>query len=549
MKPLLLLLTLFGAAASNLVFENECSSDADCWRMRATCFQVRGTGYPGRCACRGDHNQTVDLASYRCEDNFTAWTSITMPTIEPTEYDQWNVSQFRIPIPSLPTNWSCDLQNDFCWTIDPGGVLMVTRGQAALLQQKGKVRLDLVDWMCLAGTPFLQPMDLVVYPPGAMRLPLSQHCNVTSNEAVCTVSTVRQTWHDPPCLAGEVLYHRWSDPSSPNEVCACAFGNEPLAGGMGCAPVPMNTQTFGALFASRPWVAATAWFTTALSSVWSHTATTELYTLPYLVPTECQQLPDPDLFRCLTGSAGYQWDPEGIDHCQGCTAICGTHSVCNTSTVCTCATNWTGSWCEQSNECRFKKCSGHGKCTHLDTCLCDVGFEADNCSALVPPFNASACSEQRCSGNGACQDAQLCACDPYHAGYACADVSCVNGGNWNGTSCEPCFNRSFSGRFCETFAESDACQPHGTFDAGRGVCACAYPYTALLDSVQCTLSCEYGTFADESCLCLGSFVTGARCEMVAECVRQPTPKDVLFAAAAVAIATIGWLLVFFSKRV
>jgi alpha-tubulin suppressor-like RCC1 family protein len=65
-------------------------------------------------------------------------------------------------------------------------------------------------------------------------------------------------------------------------------------------------------------------------------------------------------------------------------------------------------------------CTGHGKCTTSDTCVCNSGYVSKDCS-LPTCFGLNATDSLVCSGNGLCLTIDTCACYPGFDGVQCSN--------------------------------------------------------------------------------------------------------------------------------
>ena len=74
---------------------------------------------------------------------------------------------------------------------------------------------------------------------------------------------------------------------------------------------------------------------------------------------------------------------------------------------------------DQFNCAELSDCSGHGSCIHSDTCLCDAGWSAVDCSQY------SCADVYDCGGRGQCVGPNLCQCDNGWLPHDCRTASCV----------------------------------------------------------------------------------------------------------------------------
>ena len=150
-----------------------------------------------------------------------------------------------------------------------------------------------------------------------------------------------------------------------------------------------------------------------------------------------------------------------------CTDGCGENMEC-VDDVCKCLS----SYVDQEGTCVLitcfdyeatsnDVCSGHGNCTDFDTCQCEQGWTANNCSDAITCNKFAPDDEGVCNGRGSCQDLDQCSCDKDYYGNDCQYVpmdecsgaeSCNGNGDCLGNNICDCF-LGYEGETCSKKAD------------------------------------------------------------------------------------------------
>jgi hypothetical protein len=123
-----------------------------------------------------------------------------------------------------------------------------------------------------------------------------------------------------------------------------------------------------------------------------------------------------------------------------------------------CGWGFRGRNCEEVITCEdLNFCNGHGICARGGICLCDFGWQGEECNHAYCPSN--------CSGHGSCSSSgEGCICDAGFSGLICNEVQCI--GNCTGRgACLPggiCVcQKGFLGAGCEIVDVVAKCSNHG----------------------------------------------------------------------------------------
>ena len=269
----------------------------------------------------------------------------------------------------------------------------------------------------------------------------------------------------------------------------------------------------------------------------------------------CDERPEAGLASLASWDAGEVTSPEALDKTgRSCTAVTDlSDTVCVTfcEKVCTgCVEGFVGPNCEFSDA---TTCSGNGLVRADGSCVCDAGWNGDNCALPVcePGFvgaecgysNATTCNDLgfvdfdgtcSCIGNATGMNCEGCL--PGTAGPECRysdlvncngqgavqpDGSCICSGLFAGDFCEQC-EPGTAGPSC-IFSDAVQCLDRGLalFD---GTCSCEPAFTGnncdlcapgyagagCIFSDETTCGGNGSVQEDGSCVCSGLF-TGADC--------------------------------------
>lgn len=251
---------------------------------------------------------------------------------------------------------------------------------------------------------------------------------------------------------------------------------------------------------------------------------------------------------CTTGPDG-----NSATVCSGEGTASGTYSPGSpegrSTCVCNCIDTYAGPNCEYSDR---DTCSGNGLAQDNGTCVCNPGYEGDNCSDGVTCTNGP--NDEACQNGTPSGNFPNCTCDCTGTNYqgdhcetpipcqatdagAPGYINCHNSDDSRNvadptqnavdgcTSCE--CSDDYTGNNCE-FHVDDHCNNHGTAD-GAGNCTCNAGWTgATCDTGVCQgtnpngdnyIECQHGGNIDEttsppncSCSCTAGW-DGDRCEV------------------------------------
>jgi hypothetical protein len=127
---------------------------------------------------------------------------------------------------------------------------------------------------------------------------------------------------------------------------------------------------------------------------------------------------------------------------------CNSAGTVDDNGKCTCTAGYTGTTCQDIDECAGQSCSNHGSCKdgiNQFTCECTAGYTGTTCQDI------DECAGQLCSNHGSCTD-----------GINKFTCECTAG--YTGTTCQ--------------FSNANTCNSAGTVDA-TGTCTCDGPETGL----------------------------------------------------------------------
>jgi len=205
--------------------------------------------------------------------------------------------------------------------------------------------------------------------------------------------------------------------------------------------------------------------------------------------------------------------------CVTCEAVnnCSGHGKCSKVNTCECESGYKGSLDCSSVSCEeVGNCSGHGICTGPNMCVCDSGFKSVGCSQVSCEL------VNHCSDHGACSGPNECSCYSGFKGINCSEVSCEELNNCanhgictgpNKCTCEEGFKTApdCSKVSCELL---NHCLYRGNC-SGPNVCSCHSGFKGLnCSQVTCEAvkNCStHGTCAGPNlCICERGF-HGADC--------------------------------------
>ncbi len=111
-------------------------------------------------------------------------------------------------------------------------------------------------------------------------------------------------------------------------------------------------------------------------------------------------------------------------------SVCSGNGYCNLggfslNGTCNCKAGYAGVNC-QLTSCFGKSgeaanvCSGNGQCVGPDTCVCNEGFDGEDCSTPIHScYGYFANDVNVCSGRGVCVESDECACELGWTGHIC----------------------------------------------------------------------------------------------------------------------------------
>jgi len=233
---------------------------------------------------------------------------------------------------------------------------------------------------------------------------------------------------------------------------------------------------------------------------------------------------------CMPG-----WTSEHCDQRESCD--CENGGVCEND-QCSCRTGFHGKRCEKKKACKGG-CNNKGICFRGEVCVCQPGYAGDSCEKISLDLPDVNCPKSKtfpdaiCSGHGSCSALKHCECDVHWSGEACDvksnDASCLN--DCNGQKCEldgscSC-DAGFEGPDCGKAVQCNGGRGCGIFEhCFRGVCvgiqnSKVLGENNLVDPLSvtpsdaseiCPRSCSFnGICFEGACLCNPKF-SGVACE-------------------------------------
>ncbi|XP_068683141.1 uncharacterized protein [Montipora foliosa] len=112
--------------------------------------------------------------------------------------------------------------------------------------------------------------------------------------------------------------------------------------------------------------------------------------------------------------------PVNVPFCVTCEAVnnCSGHGKCSKVNTCECKSRFKGLDCSSVSCEEVGNCSGHGNCTGPNICVCESGFKSVGCSQVSCEL------VNHCSDHGACSGPNVCSCHSGFKGAYCSEVSC-----------------------------------------------------------------------------------------------------------------------------
>ncbi len=155
--------------------------------------------------------------------------------------------------------------------------------------------------------------------------------------------------------------------------------------------------------------------------------------------------------------------------------------------------------CEGRHTC-VRCCGGHGTMGPTGICLCDSGYQGQECDA----FCGLACSHGTLDPV-ACS----CSCDSGYSGEDCScGLTCLHG-TLDPESCSCSCDSGYSGEDCSCGLTCS----HGTLDPVSCSCSCDSGYSG--EDCSCGLTCSHGTLDPVSCSCeCDSGWSGVSCSII-----------------------------------
>ncbi|XP_078355806.1 uncharacterized protein LOC144640574 [Oculina patagonica] len=210
--------------------------------------------------------------------------------------------------------------------------------------------------------------------------------------------------------------------------------------------------------------------------------------------------------------------------CVTCEAVnnCSGHGRCSKVNTCDCESGFKGSLdCSKVSCEKVSNCSGHGNCTGPNSCVCESGFKSVGCAQVSCELM------NHCSRRGVCTGPNVCTCHSGFKGNNCTEVSCEalndcsNHGNCTGPNECTCDGGFRGGADCsEVSCESlDYCSYNGDC-TGPNVCSCHSGFKGLnCSEVTCeafnNCSNHGACVGPNICICEKGF-QGADCSEVEE---------------------------------
>jgi hypothetical protein len=184
--------------------------------------------------------------------------------------------------------------------------------------------------------------------------------------------------------------------------------------------------------------------------------------------------------------------------------VCSGHGTCNEPNECECHEGYSGNdcseyYCYETISTDLTVCSGHN-CTAPDTCECPSGFiEACNVTTC---HNVRSDNNDVCSGNGHCPELDECVCDSGYEGENCESFSCFGVPSTNSTVCsgrgscvtvDTCScNEGYFGEACDEFKCFGLTSNDTNLCGGHGECVDK-------DTCECFQNAENGFFSGSEC--------------------------------------------------
>ncbi|KAL9963567.1 hypothetical protein ACROYT_G027089 [Oculina patagonica] len=210
--------------------------------------------------------------------------------------------------------------------------------------------------------------------------------------------------------------------------------------------------------------------------------------------------------------------------CATCEAVnnCSGHGRCSEVNTCDCESGFKGSLdCSKVSCEKVSNCSGHGNCTGPNSCACESGFKSVGCAKVSCELL------NHCSGGGVCAGPNVCSCHSGFKGNNCTEVSCeaLNDCSDHGSCTGPnectCDGGFRGAADCsEVSCESlDYCSYNGNC-TGPNVCSCHIGFKGLnCSEVTCeavkNCSNHGACTGPNKCTCEKGF-QGAYCSEVEE---------------------------------
>ena len=215
--------------------------------------------------------------------------------------------------------------------------------------------------------------------------------------------------------------------------------------------------------------------------------------------------------NCPAHRGACDWDPLSGGIFQKCNCLAGYSGVnCQLN----CSRDGVGD----------QGCNGHGDCTELGTCVCDLDskggyWDGEHCDVCLARIFGANCdkTECLCSRHGTC--------DTTSEDGRCVEGSCKD--SWSGDYCDVCTGYGSS---CSVSCDDAACV--NGYCAGNGSCVCdALHYKADAAS-ECTVHCEtcndhgacapLGSYLSHPCVCDGNWDSATNCSTCLDSHYGPT---------------------------